>query len=211
MLNSYEIINFKHHKIYKIKINGIDNSKLLEDINIDRKFLVGDIAFNPKELGSPGIQFSTNVSNSKSIFEIKNKCYNILKELYTSISNKKIISGYQNSWVFISTPSNPDSQYHQHSKFSYELPTLTTSFTWTYYVDVPNNCEGNEGKLIFLNERGDDEETNSCMIMPEAGYLYIFGGTLWHRPEVNPSSTNDRIVLAGNVLFNTKSDSSNLI
>ena len=40
MLNSYEIINFKHHKIYKIKIDGIDTSKLLEDIDIDRKFLV---------------------------------------------------------------------------------------------------------------------------------------------------------------------------
>ena len=77
MLNSYEIINFKHHKIYKIKIDGIDTSKLLEDIDIDRKFLVGDIPFNPKEMGSPGIQFSTNLSNSKSIFEIKDKCYNI--------------------------------------------------------------------------------------------------------------------------------------
>jgi hypothetical protein len=211
MLNSYEIINFKHHKIYKIKIDGVDNSKLLEDINIDRKFLVGDILFNPKEAQAPGIQFSTNLSNSESIFEIKNKCYNIVKEIYTSISNKKVVSGYQNCWVFISTPSNPDSVHHQHSKFSSELPKLTTSFTWTYYVDVPGNCEGNEGKLIFLNEREDDEQTNSIMIMPEAGYLYVFGGTLWHRPEISPNATNDRIVLAANVLFNTKSDSSNLI
>ena len=211
MLNSYEIINFKHHKIYKIKIEGIDNSKLLEDVNIDRKYLVGDILFNPKEKQAPGIQFGTNLSNSKSIFEIKNKCYNIVKDLYTSISNKKVISGYQNTWIFISTPANPDSQYHEHSRFSAEFPKLTTSFTYTYYIDVPDNCEGNEGKLIFLNEREDNEQTDSCTIMPEAGYLYIFGGTLWHRPEVNPNSTNDRIVLAGNVVFNTESDSSNII
>ena len=71
MLNSYEIINFKHHKIYKIKIDGIDNSKLLEDVNIDRKFLVGDVLFNPKEAGAPGIQFNTDFSQSKNIFEIK--------------------------------------------------------------------------------------------------------------------------------------------
>ena len=211
MLNSYEIINFKHHKIYKIKIDGIDNSKLLEDVNIDRKFLVGDVLFNPKEAGAPGIQFSTDLSQSKCIFEIKNKCYDVVKDVFISTSNKKVISGYQNSWIFISTPSNPDSQYHQHAKFNFQFPKLTTSYTWTYYIDVPNNCEGNEGKLIFLNEREDNEQDNSIMIMPEAGYLYIFGGTLWHRPEVNPNSTNDRIVLAGNVLFNTESDSSNII
>jgi hypothetical protein len=211
MVNSYEIINFKHHKIYKIKIDGIDNSKLLEDVNIDRKYLVGNILFNPKEKQSPGIQFSTNLSNSERIFEIKNKCYNIVKDLYESTSNKKIISGYQNSWIFISTPSNPDSAYHQHAKFSYEFPKLTSSFTWTYYIDVPDKCEGNEGKLIFLNEVDDNEETNSCTIMPENGYLYVFGGTLWHRPELNPNSTNDRIVLAANVVFNTESDSSNII
>lgn len=211
MLNSYEIINFKHHKIYKIKIEGIDNSKLLEDVNIDRKYLVGDILFNPKEKQSPGIQFSTNVSNSEHIFEIKNKCYNIVKDLFTSTSNKKVISGYQNSWIFISTSANPDSAYHQHAKFSHEFPTLSSSFTYTYYIDVPDNCEGNEGKLIFLNDTEDNEQTDSCTIMPEAGYLYIFGGTLWHRPEVNPNSTNDRIVLAGNVVFNTESDSSNII
>ncbi len=213
MLNGYEIINFKHHKIYKIKIDGIDNSKLLEDIDIDRKFLVGDILFNPKEIGSPGIQFKVNFSDSKSIFEIKNICYNKVKDLYESISNKKVVSGYQNVWAFISTPSNPDSEYHQHSTFSYDFPKLTTSFTWTYYVDMPDNCEGNEGKLIFLNnvEDKDNEEVEGFTIMPESGYLYIFGGTLLHRPALNPKSTKDRVVLAANVVFNDKPNSSNII
>jgi hypothetical protein len=211
MLNSYEIINFKHHKIYKIKIDGIDNSKLLKEIDVDRKYLVGDLAFNPIGSMIPGIQFGINTSYGEIISDVKIKCYNIVKDLYTSITNRKVNSGYQNCWVYISSPENPVSVYHQHAVFFQEFPKLTSSFTWVYYIDMPDNCVGNEGKLIFKNQENDNEETDVCMIMPEAGYLYIFGGTLWHRPEINPNSTNDRVVIASNVVFNTQSDSSNII
>jgi len=62
---------------------------------------------------------------------------------------------------------------------------------------MPNNLDGNDGKLFFLNQDDNVEIT----FLPEENELVIFPANLYHRPETSINSNIDRIVIAGNILF----------
>jgi hypothetical protein len=62
---------------------------------------------------------------------------------------------------------------------------------------MPNNLNENDGKLFFLNQKDNVE----MMFLPEENELVIFPADLYHRPETSIYSDIDRIVIAGNILF----------
>ena len=110
----------------------------------------------------PGVQ-STIVISTTSIRELNEKIMNVLFE-NSNVDKNTAFSTYQ--WVYISNN--------------------------TYYVQMPNNLVGDDGKLIF---KLDDDTTHS--ILPEIGDLLIFPTTLLHAPMTNTKSDIERIVIAG--------------
>ena len=145
----------------------------------------------------PGIQ--TNIIlKCKEIDFILNcgieKCIELFKK------DKKVeeVDYCLNSWVFISRNENIQSYYHNHIQFSPQVKkSIETNYTFTYYVQMPNNLNENDGKLFFLNQKDNVE----MMFLPEENELVIFPADLYHRPETSIYSDIDRIVIAGNILF----------
>jgi hypothetical protein len=146
---------------------------------------------------SPGIQ--TNIVLScKEIDFILN--YGVKKCIELFKKDKKVeeVDYCLYPWLFISRNENTQSHYHNHTMFAPHIKkSIESNCTFTYYVQMPNNLTGNDGKLFFM----DKEDNVQRMFLPEENELVIFPADVHHRPETSINSTIDRIVIAGNVLF----------
>jgi hypothetical protein len=81
-------------------------------------------------------------------------------------------------------------RWHVHSDNVSKV--IQNDWTYTFYVQMPDNLKNNEGKISF---KIDETEYN---ILPEEGDLLVFPASLLHKPELSPMSTKERIVMAGN-------------
>lgn len=198
---NYELINFKNNKIFKVKLDEMDNNLLIQE----SEFLKNFFSKHHIEKSGPGIQINLIMCSDDKFPEItkfRSESYNVVKNLHNELFPHKVNFGFNHSWVFISEPSNTKSNYHEHNMFEPRwFPNIQTTYTCTYYPQIPNNLKDKEGYLFFKNNLDDDEETNSFSFLPEVGYLYVFPANLQHRPELSPNSTNDRICFATNIVF----------
>jgi hypothetical protein len=154
-------------------------------------------ALGVKSVGGPGIQVPLAFSDKNTIASLNSKFSTTVLNYHNQIQERKAVRTYTNSWTFISTPQNRETNYHDHLTFA-GTETHPTTYTWTYYLDVPDNCVGDEGKLFFSPSKSDED---AIKIFPELDSLYIFPANLHHKPALNPNSTNWRVVLAGNTLL----------
>ena len=182
---NYETIAYNNHKIYKVKVD-LDIESILKEICINDNYA--------------NITYSTDAFTGKHIREMYQKCYDTLKELYEIELNKSIITGYQCGWMFRADAHTNTGNYHIHRILGkqYEDPNhfMLSDYSWTYYLNVPNNISGIEGHLSFKNE--DDEPIS---LLAEKGYVYSFPSNLPHRPNEAPNSTNQRVVGVANIKF----------
>lgn len=169
--------------IYKSKIEISDINKLILDIKLNL-----DVDINSKRptAAEPGIQ-STIVISTPSIKELNEKIIGVLFENSKIDKNTPYTT---RQWVYISDNKNIYSGFHDHTKKN--DTTIPLQWTYTYYVQMPNNLDGEDGKLVF---KLDDDTIHS--ILPEIGDLLIFPTTLLHAPMTNTNSDMERIVFAG--------------
>jgi hypothetical protein len=169
--------------IYKTKIEILDVDKLICDIKLNL-----DVNNEPQKSIriEPGIQ-STIVISSTSIRELNEKIIDVLFKNSKIDINTPYIT---NQWVYISDKKNTYYGFHSHDKKNHT--NIPLQWTYTYYVQMPNNLVGDDGKLVF---KLDNDTTHS--ILPEVGDLLIFPTTLLHAPMTNTNSEIERIVFAG--------------
>jgi hypothetical protein len=165
----------------KIKISNIDN--LISDIKLNLDISIDTKPPTPIE---PGIQSSIVIS-TQAIEELTKKIINVLFENFKVDKNIPYIT---KQWTYISDNRNPYSGFHSHDKKNHT--NIPLQWTYTYYVQMPNNLIGDDGKLVF---KLDDDTIYS--ILPEVGDLLIFPTTLLHAPMTNTESDIERIVIAG--------------
>jgi len=182
---NYETITYNSHKIYKVKVD-LDIESILKEISINDEYA--------------SITYSTDAFTGKYIRQMYQDCYDTLKEIYEIELNKSIITGYQCGWFFRAFSNENTGNYHMHRILGkqYEDPNnfMLSDYSWTYYLNIPNNVSDIEGHLSF---KEDDNEPIS--FLPEKGYLYSFPSTLPHRPNEAPNSTNQRVVGVANIKF----------
>lgn len=82
---------------------------------------------------------------------------------------------------------------HNHVEINKKLNRPIPTYTWVYYMQLPNNLSGDEGKLEY------EDETGAHRILPNIGDLIILRGDQWHSVINAPNTTVNRVVLAGNV------------
>jgi hypothetical protein len=105
-------------------------------------------------------------------------------------------------WVNVVRAKNPVqinfkegmSKYHTHTELNKVNGQFPPTFTYVYYIQMPDNLEGEDGVLYFL-----DNDNTEHFILPEEGDLIIMNADLPHAPNHALNSTKDRIVFAGNV------------
>lgn len=164
-----------------------DNLELLEQKDNGHTYIKRD---------KTGVVLSSDIFMDSATRELFHAVHNHIVNLHKSIVNEEVECAYQNSWFFISTKETELSQYHDHVGFKLNYPNAVTNYTWTYYVQKPNNCEGIEGKLSFSTDKNESEIE---MMEVKEDTLYIFPPSLLHRPNLSPNSTKDRITAAGNI------------
>jgi hypothetical protein len=176
------------------KIHITDNVYIfkLTSIDYNQPKLIDELMFNldiskelsPQNSKYPGIQSDIVILGGELSY-VRNQIIDIFDNF---IYESKNTYSYKN-WIYLSSKKNPYTHYHEHTN----MVGLKTKgeWTWTLYIQMPDNLKGNDGELMFL-ANGVEKS-----LLPEEGDLFIFPAELNHMPNTNQSSTKDRIVLAG--------------
>ena len=123
------------------------------------------------------------------------------KELYKKAEYNMIDT---DAWVNVVRAKNPvqtnfydeKQKFHIHTDINEMNNQFRPDYTYVYYIQMPDNLQGEDGVLYFL-----DENNKEHYILPEEGDLIIMKADLPHAPSSAFNSSVDRMVLAGNVGF----------
>ncbi len=162
-------------------------------------------------MGGYGYFIETDNQNFVGKIDIKNKLDEILNfgiqsciKAYELEYNKPFDKISTDCWVNVVKVLNPvqsnfkdgNDFYHTHTDINKELGVFYPHFTWVYYIQMPDNLEGDDGALYMKGVGGEEH-----FILPEEGDMIVMAADLPHSPQTAFKSTKDRIVLAGNVGF----------
>lgn len=169
--------------IYKTKIETSNRLKLIESIRYNKEF---SLTTSSPSKTQPGWQSRILISTPE-IEEITNNVKDIFFKLFNL---EKSTPYYHHQWSYISENTNNHTGWHTHIN---NFDTVTKNkWTYTYYVQMPDNLIEDDGKLAFKLESNEVH-----MVLPEVDDLYIFPSTLLHAPITNTNSILERIVIAG--------------
>ena len=140
--------------------------------------------------------------------EIIQKGIDICKELYYESNKIKYDSINFDSWINMVRSKKPVQiqfkhdkidgvdKYHIHTELSKNAGMFIPTYTWVYYIQMPDVMEDDDGVLYFKSKIGDE-----YFIRPEEDDLIIMPADMPHAPNNAPKAKINRIVLAGNVGF----------
>lgn len=96
------------------------------------------------------------------------------------------------SWVLFADNKDERSYYHDHL----DINGVRNQWSFCYYIQMPDNLSGDQGKLMFKSKSGAEHGT-----LPEEGELIIFPGDLLHTPVEALNSKKDRVVFCSNIAY----------
>lgn len=106
-------------------------------------------------------------------------------------------------WSYIQRPNSvaPAQDWHTHTaaiNFPDSVINAPVLTTWTYclYVQVPKDLQGTEGALSLI-----DQNNKIINVIPQEGDIIFFRGDVKHRPNLSPSSNEERIAICANISF----------
>jgi hypothetical protein len=180
--------------VYKGKINLFEKYNQMDFIKKIEylKHLYPEFILKQSEK-NPGNQYPIYASFDELDF-IYNKVKNVkINEFKTT--NDCIIR----SWVYMSDNKNVYSGYHNHLQLNLQENGVNllfdTTFTFTYYLQMPDNLSNNDGYLYF---KTDNVERG---FLPKEDEVWIFPPNLMHEAKNNKNSNKKRIVIASNIHF----------
>ena len=142
--------------------------------------------------------------------EIIQKGIDICKELYKESNNIQYDNINFDSWVNMVRSKKPRQiqlkhnkmeevdKYHVHTELSKNAGMFIPTYTWVYYIQMPDVMEGDDGVIYFKSKNGEE-----YFIRPEEDDLIVMPADMPHAPINAPKAKINRIVLAGNVGFDT--------
>lgn len=128
----------------------------------------------------------------------------------TSISGKHFTTYAKHNWVYTQRKDFKMEWMHQHLQVHPpNRSKILSDYTFTYYLQVTDEIEGDEGCIVF-----QDENKNKHKFLPEEGDVFIFPGDLRHTAIPTPNSEKERIVFAGSFcidIYNQKNETKSII
>jgi hypothetical protein len=196
--------------IWKTKLNKLnEKSSFLKEayLVIESQPDVKTDGFGYKKEWNNNLNFIGEIEVETNLDYVVQKGINLCKELYgeKNIPYNKINT---DSWVNVVRSQNPVQlqfrheelkgvdKFHVHTDINRDSKTFIPHYTYVYYIQMPDVMNGEDGVLYF---RGKDNQ--EFWIRPEEDDFIIMEADMPHSPNNAPDSTNDRIVLAGNVGF----------
>lgn len=139
-------------------------------------------------------------TNDDSVWiEIETECFqsinSLVKKEIENITNKKFINYAQHYWVYTQKKGFNLEWMHQHLQVHPPgRSNILSDYTFTFYLQIPNNLIEDEGCLVF-----EDENKLRHKFSPEVGDIFIFPGNIRHCPMPTANSEIKRIVYAGSL------------
>jgi len=124
-------------------------------------------------------------------------CLEIAKQENISYTEHK-----HNSWINRVRAQNPiqyffaKEPYHNHVVLNEGSARFVPKYTFIYYIQMPNNLEGDDGQLVLRDSKG-----KAYSVLPKENEFLIHISDMDHYPKAARNSTVDRIVFATNVGF----------
>ena len=182
MLNEIKITDKVSIYITNIEYN---KEQLIKEVKLNFDVNATSIRVASKE--TPGLQ-SNIIISGEEIDRINKYALTLLgSELKCNI-NKPL---YHHSWSYKSDNTNIYESYHAHTS-SPGTNINNMEWTYTFYVQMPDNLEGEDGYLLFKTKEGVEYK-----MLPNEGDLVFFPASLLHMPKNNNKSKLERIVLGG--------------
>ena len=169
--------------IYRTNIGEYSKDSVINEIQVNIDI---DVRASKSTPDAPGIQSDILIKGGEieKVSDIANNI--VIEEIY---KESHFPFAFKN-WVYLSESSNLFTFYHKHTEMRF-MRSLG-QWTWTFYVQMPDNLKGDDGKLFFML---DDESVHS--VLPTEGDLFIFPAEMLHKPNLNSKSNKSRIVLGG--------------
>lgn len=226
LINETQVINVLNNRVVAIPFRGVDKEGIIKSIEGCRKHLdqrgkddrvfyvpgppnkewdnedsiklleCDDKGCSYIQYDNTGLTISSDIFYDHSIRSLFQSVFEHITRLHTNITGEKVEAAFQNSWFYIASNEIKEAQFHVHTKFKEEYPSAYSNYTWTYYVQKPDNCIGEEGMLSFAT---DEKGTDKFDLDVQLDTLYVFPSNLHHRPNLSPNSSIDRITAAGNI------------
>jgi hypothetical protein len=165
--------------------------------NVDNELLVKDLEYNC-EVSKDTKQGGKNPGKQATIVVTSNNIEILKKEIFKRvISTLKLDVDYictYDDWTYISDSNNKTTDYHTHiTEGNLHYSEAIPQWSIIYYAELPNNLVENDGRLFFKTK------TEEVSILPYQTQLIMFPADVLHKPELNPNSTNKRVVYAANI------------
>ena len=131
-------------------------------------------------------------------------------EIYQQKFNRIAIEAWVNI-VRAKTPTQKETaadtmSMHIHTEINYKLKTFKPTYTFVYYIQMPDNLTNLDGTLLI-----EGKNKKIYNILPKEDDLIIFDASIPHTPKAAFNSTKDRIVLAGNIGFENIKETKSLL
>lgn len=199
----------------------IEHIKLNENIQVykakfDWKYpqdsLITKVKQNLSYIGMDDLTTSNFHIQSKEVNYLKEYCRNIGIEILGH-KVEDISSWAEQFWIYLSDRTTHVDEFEAKALLYHDHPiTLTTvttrpitriktELTYCFYLNVPNDLKGDDGKLMFM-----DKDGNEVGIRPETGDIIFFNPLYLHKPNFIPSSNQKRIVICSNLTVKLDED-----
>ena len=154
-----------------------------------------------------------NDDYTTSSFHIQSNAINHVKEYGRKLVMKlmnlpedSVDTWVEQHWIYFSNSSTTQPKtaltFHSHpitltTSSAKPIQNIKTDWTYCFYLKVPNDLIGDEGKLMFR-----DVNNKEYGILPEEGDIILFGPNDLHVPNFIPNSKGERIAICSNVSLN---------
>ena len=172
--------------IFRTRFNG----------RLDKKELLDTYTLNEK--------YSTRSESNSVWVEIESTCLEQINKFVKTqievIENREFGLYAKHTWFYTQKKGFDLEWMHRHILVHPDnRTTITSDYTFTFYVQVPKDIKGLEGHIVF-----EDSNKNQVSFLPKEGDIFIFRGDTLHTAIPTPNSETKRIVYAGSFCLDVK-------
>lgn len=182
------------------------------DWKYPQNILIDKVKQNLSYIGLDDITTSTFYIQSKEMNYVREYCRNLAVSILTDNKNQ-LSSWIEHHWIYFSNKrtnveSGEAEMFHRHpntiTKHFRDLSNIKTDISYCFYLNVPQDLSGEEGKLMFK-----DDNYNQVGILPKTGDILFFNPNYLHKPNFIHNSNEERIAICSNLTINLSESTQN--
>lgn len=191
----------------EIRLNeNITIHKSTFDWEFPKQSLIDKVKQNLSYIGLDDLTTSNFHIQSKEFEYVKQYCRNIAIEVLGKNKNE-VKSWVEQFWIYSSDSKTNVNKgegdiYHSHpititTSSIKPIYNIKTDISYCFYLNVPTDLVGEEGKLMFKDKNG-----NEVGILPQTGDIIFFNPNYLHKPNFIHNSKQERIAICSNLTIN---------